>query len=155
MKLIPYDKFQINSKLTPIEITQRIRDCTGDDETFNFHQTHEFSGQVNDHDFKIMKNISYRNSFLPVIEGKVEQAGIGSQVTISMHLHLLVIFLIFISLVVIVIVGISRLKFYDAFSWSMLAPFGMIFFVLALTSGGFWFEAFRQKRRLIALLSKP
>lgn len=153
MKLMPYDKFQINSKLSPIEIIQRIRDCTGDDEFFSLHQTHEFSGQVNDNDFKIMKNISYRNSFQPIIEGKIEQTSMGTQVTISMRLHLFVMLFMVIYLVLAGIFGISSLINATVFSWSIFSHFGLLIAGGALASGGFWFEAYRQKRRLIALLS--
>lgn len=95
MKLIPYEKFQIDSGLSVAEVLQRIKQHTGEKKIFNFRSSYEFSGHVNERGFKITKNISYNNSFLPVIEGTVEQVSTGACVTISMRLYLVVICFMF------------------------------------------------------------
>ena len=96
MKLIPYEKFQIDSGLSAADVLQRIKQHTGERTLFSFQSSHEFSGHVSEREFEITKNISYRNSFLPVIEGKVEQTSTGARVTISMRLHLAVICFMFV-----------------------------------------------------------
>lgn len=154
MKIIPYEKFQIDSDLSATEVLQRIKQHTGEKKLFNFRSPHEFSGYVNEREFEITKNISYRNSFLPVIEGKIEQISTGARVTISMRLHLAVICFMFIWFSGVSIGCIAVLAHLDRFSMPMLIPFGMLIFGVALVSGGFWFEASKQKVRLIELLSK-
>jgi hypothetical protein len=154
MKLIPYEKFQINTDLSSVELVKRIKTFTGEKTFFNFNPSHEFSGHVNEYEFEITKNISYRNSFLPIIEGKIEQKTTGTQVTISMRLHLFVMCFMFVWFSGVGIGCITLFAKVDEFSLPMLIPFGMLIFGVALVSGGFWFEASKQKRRLIELLSK-
>jgi len=154
MKLIPYEKFQINTDLSSVELVKRIKTFTGEKSFFNFSPSHEFSGHVNEYEFEITKNISYRNSFLPIIEGNIEQKITGTQIIISMRLHLLVMFFMFVWFSGVSIGCITVLAKVDEFSLPMLIPFGMLIFGVALVSGGFWFEASKQKRRLIELLSK-
>lgn len=154
MKLIPYEKFQIDSGLSAADVLQRIKQHTGERTLFSFQSSHEFSGHVSEREFEITKNISYRNSFLPVIEGKVEQTSTGARVTISMRLHLAVICFMFVWFSGVSIGCIAVLAHLDRFSMPMLIPFGMLIFGIVLVSGGFWFEASKQKIRLIELLSK-
>lgn len=154
MKLIPYEKFQIDSGLSAAEVLQRIKQRTGEKKLFNFRSSLEFSGHVNEREFEITKNISYQNSFLPVIEGKIEQISTGARVTISMRLHLAVICFMFIWFSGVSIACIEVLVHLDRFSMPMLIPFGMLIFGVLIVSGGFWFEASKQKLRLIELLSK-
>ncbi|QTL34361.1 MULTISPECIES: hypothetical protein [Pseudoalteromonas] len=154
MKLIPYEKFQIDTGLSSEELVQRIRAFTGEKKLFSFSPTHEFSGHVNEYEFEITKNITYQNSFNPVIEGKIEQKSVGAQVTISMRLNLPTMIFMFIWFLVVGIGCMAFLSNMNEFSLQMLIPFGMLIFGVALVSGGFWFEASKQKRRLIELLSK-
>ncbi|NCP64797.1 MAG: hypothetical protein GW763_17870 [Paraglaciecola sp.] len=153
MKLIPYEKFQIDTGLSSAELVQRISSITGENKFFNFSPSHEFSGQVTENEFEIVKNISYRNSFLPIIEGKIEPKSTGALVTISMRLHLLVMCFMSVWFSGVGIGCLLVMSKMHEFSWPMLIPFGMLFFGVVLVSGGFWFEASKQKRRLIELLS--
>ena len=154
MKIIPYEKFKIESNLSVAEVLWRIKQRTGKKEFFNFSPSHPFSGHVNEREFEITKNISYRNSFLPVIEGKVEQISTGTRVTISMRLHFAVMCFMFIWFSGVSVGCIAVLTHLDRFSMPMLIPFGMLVFGVALVSGGFWFEASKQKAMLIELITK-
>jgi hypothetical protein len=154
MKLIPYEKFQIDTGLSSAELVQRIRSITGEKKLFNFSPLHEFSGHVNENGFEIVKNITYRNSFLPIIEGKIEPKSTGAKVTISMRLHLLVMCFMAIWFSGVGIGCLLVMSKMEEFSWPMLSPFGMLFFGVALVSGGFWFEASKQKVRLKEILKK-
>lgn len=154
MKLIPYEKFEINSDLSSVEVVQRIENCTGKKKFFNFSHTHEFSGHVNENAFEITKNISYRNSFLPVIVGKIKQTDLGTKITITMRLHPVVICFMLIWFTGVGIGCIAIFLIMDEFSLPMLIPFGMLIFGIALVSAGFGIEAAKQKERLIELLSK-
>lgn len=150
MKLIPYDKFKIKTALSPTEVAQRVRSCTGEKKVFSFDPSHEFGGYVHEKGFEITKNISYRNSFLPVIEGRIEQARKGSLVTIAMRLHFLTMLIMVMLFSCVGFVGIAMLTNMDDFSLPVLIPFGVLLFLVVLA--GFWSEAPKQKRRLIALL---
>lgn len=154
MKLIPYEKFQIDTGLSSVEVAQLIRTVTGEKKLFDLNHSHEFSGYVKESEFEITKNISYRNSFLPIIEGKIEQKGTGTQVTISMRLHFFVICFMFIWFSGVGIGCITVISNMENFSPPMLIPFGMLIFGISLVSGGFWYEASKQKKRLVELLSK-
>lgn len=153
MKLFPYDKFKINSPQSPTEVLLRIEECTGEKKLFNFDTTKEFSGLVTENGFEITKNISYRNSFLPVIEGKIEPSAVGSSVTVSMRLNALVLCFMLLWFSGVGMGCIAALSKLDNFAASKLIPFGMLAFGIALMSGGFWFEASKQKVRLIELIS--
>ncbi len=154
MKIIPYEKFQIESSLSVAEVLRRIARRTEKKQLFNFSSSLPFSGDVTDRGFEITKNISYRNSFLPVIEGKVEQTKSGSRVTIAMRLHFAVMCFMFIWFSAVSVGCIAVLAHLDRFSMPMLIPFGMLIFGVALVSGGFWFEASKQKVMLIELITQ-
>jgi hypothetical protein len=94
------------------------------------------------------------NSFLPVIEGKVEQISTGTRVTISMRPHFAAMCFMFIWFSAVSVGCIAALTHLDRFSMSVLIPFGMLVFGAVLISGGFWFEASKQKIMLIELITK-
>lgn len=154
MKLIPYYRFQIDTPFSPAELAQRIKTVTGEKHWFDFSPSHEFTGQVNEHEFEITKNISYRNSFLPIIVGHIEQTASGSTAFILMRLHVFVMCFMLVWLSGVSMGCLLVLANLDEFSLHMLIPFAMLIFGVALVSGGFWFEASKQKRRLIELLSQ-
>lgn len=154
MKIVPYEKFQIDTDLSSIEVAQRIRTVTGKIKLFSLTPEYEFRGRVSDSEFKIIKNILYRNSFLPIVKGKIEQKGTGTSVTISMRLHLLVMCFLSIWFSGVGLGCIVVISDLNAFTLPMLTPFGLLIFGVVLVSGSFWYEASKQKRRLIELLSK-
>lgn len=50
----------------------------------------EFQGNVNNYRFNIKRIISYRNSFLPIISGKIEKRAYpikGSQISVTMRMN--------------------------------------------------------------------
>ena len=154
MKLIPYNRFYIDSEKLPDEVLQRINDNTSKKKLFSFSPTKEFSGTVSNDGFQIQKNISYRNSFIPVIEGIVESSESGTIIDIKMRLNTIVFCFMCIWFVGVGIGCIAVLSNIDSFSFHALIPFGMLIFGLALVNGGFWVEASKQKIKLIELLKK-
>lgn len=46
-----------------------------------------FNGQILEDSFKIRRNINYRNSFLPVINGVLEETDYGTKVTIKARME--------------------------------------------------------------------
>ena len=46
-----------------------------------------FHGTITGNNFRIQRNIHYRNSFLPVIRGRVDATESGSEIRLEMSLH--------------------------------------------------------------------
>jgi hypothetical protein len=107
-----------------------------------------FIGRVQDESFKLRRDIRYRNSFLPLVRGRIVPTATGTRVTVTMFLHP------FVALFTVFWLGIAG---YGAvtdtssglFSWGMFA-FGVL-----LVTGGFFPEAFAAKRILSEALLKP
>lgn len=96
MHILPYIEYQITSSKSPEEIADILQSVTDSDNTFLCHSSKEFLGAVRPNGFKIVSNINYRNSFLPVIKGTVHQNGTSSIINIKMQLSLMIrIFLYF------------------------------------------------------------
>src|ERR1700690_4052606 len=49
-----------------------------------------FIGWVRDGSFKLHRDIRYRNSFLPVVHGRIVPADIGTRIQVTMSIHPLV-----------------------------------------------------------------
>jgi len=107
-----------------------------------------FKGEVFGHQFKIMRAIRYRNSFLPVIYGTISPGvGGGTLIKITMRLHL------FAAAFWIVWVGLSA----ASVPWSSLhsignqdatdlVPLGILLFGILLPPVGFYPEAKKAER---------
>jgi hypothetical protein len=97
-----------------------------------------FIGTVQDDSFRIRRDIRSRNSFLPLIWGRVVPIGIGARVSVTMFIHPLV------ALFVMLWLGMAA-----NFAVTLPSPFvplGMFIFGVALTIGGFFPEAMKAKR---------
>jgi len=104
-----------------------------------------FLGRLNGVSFKMTRIIVYRNSFLPVIRGRISQGDIGADVRLVMTLHPLVaLFMLgwFTGL------GAGAFSAETAGWWLAVVPMGLCVFGAALTLGGFMPEAFKAKRLL-------
>lgn len=152
MKLIPHDKFIIETFSAPEDVLQRINENTEPKKLFSLSSSKYFNGSVSGSGFEVSKNISYRNSFLPVVEGNVETSEKGSNVKITMRLNSFVFFFMCIWFFFVGIGCVAVVSNLDGFSMHALIPFGMLVFGIVLVSGGFWFEASKQKVKLIELI---
>lgn len=84
-------KFLIETNKTKDEILQIIKDNTSEHRGVFFLNNGEyFNGKILENSFKIQRNISYRNSFLPVIIGKIEENDSGVKVSIKMRMNLFI-----------------------------------------------------------------
>lgn len=145
MKLIPYDKFQFIVNAPISEVRERLADHVEPRSFWNIFAgggNSDFIGKIENDSFKIHRNISYRNSFLPNICGSLEPHPLGTKVSIRMRLHLLVIaFLIFWIF--------QAVKFTLPFSGIIWADIGQLVFLvgapLLMTYLAFWFEAKKAK----------
>lgn len=154
MKFIPYSRFYIASKESPNDVVHILDKNVGEKPFLGLNSPKEFNGTVNGNEFQIQKNISYRNSFLPIIEGRIKSTKDGAIIDIKMRLNSFVFCFICIWFFGVGIGCILVLSNIDEFSRESLIPLGMLVFGFALVNGGFWFEASKQKKRLIELLKK-
>ncbi len=92
MRLLPYQKFVINTKQLPTEVKQVLTKVTALTPKDNTQSNKFFSGEVNTENFKISRILVYRNSFNPIIRGKYSNTTRGTQIAISMGLPKVVIF---------------------------------------------------------------
>ena len=90
MKIFPSEKYEMAISRKPIEILMLLKDNVSIQPKWSFlisSSTNPFYGKVADNDFRIYRKISYGNSFLPIIKGKIVPDGSGTLVKVNMGLH--------------------------------------------------------------------
>lgn len=89
MKIVPSEKISYKSNLPVEELKKILSENLGQNSKY-------FKGNINGNHFQITRNISYRNSFLPNIEGKFEEKNTFSEITLDFKLVTFVkVFMIF------------------------------------------------------------
>ncbi|MDO7083972.1 hypothetical protein WNY51_13740 [Pseudocolwellia sp. AS88] len=154
MKVIPYDSFTIDTTNPPEIIVTNISKNIGSKNFGLFEAGNEYKGSITDNRFTIQKNISYQNSFLPIIQGEITLTDKGSSVNITMRPHALVLCFMSIWFFCVGLGCLLVLSNLDNFSLPYLIPFGMLFFGITLILLGFWPEAKKQKPKLIELIKE-
>ena len=155
---MPFYRFEMEVNAQPPAVVERLRlivrgklsfrESFRQSLPFNRAEGAPFIGSVLDDSFKMQRNIRYRNSFLPMIRGRIAPYGVGTRVSVTMFLHpVVVIFMIFwLSMVASVAFSHPTLS---------LIPWGMLAFGIALPVGGFIPEAVKAKRLIVEALSAP
>ncbi|MCP4372607.1 MAG: hypothetical protein GY797_31540 [Deltaproteobacteria bacterium] len=87
MQLLPYQNFKIRTYLTPDQVYQKLQEAVRLNRPFFSFGTSDkpYYGKVTENYFKIYRIISYRNSFLPSTEGKIQPDGVGSVIDITIQ----------------------------------------------------------------------
>lgn len=97
--ILPYLEHNIDSEKPPEAIYAILQSVTTAPKYLLGSLPHsEFFGEVHPTDFKIVSNINYhnssnlkyKNSFLPIMKGKIKARGSGSVIELKLSLHLLV-----------------------------------------------------------------
>ena len=158
MKIWPSDRFEIKTQMSLETAVATIKSSIEPKKFFRFSSGNAaFQGEVSYDGFKITRIIHYRNSFLPVVSGKFLPGNSGVRVVVHLGLHRLVsafTCLWFGGVGFSIIRSVAELLSEQTPASLMLfIPFGMMIFGCALVSGGFWFEAKKQKSMLIKLLN--
>ena len=153
MTFLPFENFVIESSLNKEEIISALTMNIESEKTFRFMKrsdTKEFEGSLKGNEFEIRRIISYRNSFLPVINGEIESYGNNSRITIRMRLHIFTIIFIsiWISIVGLIFIGLVAA---GNFSTETLGAGAMGLFAYGLTMGGYLFESSRAKEILLEI----
>jgi hypothetical protein len=125
MFVIPYGNIQIKSNLKKTEIENRLKEQLEPQRFVSgfFRGDHKyFEGELKNGEFKINPVIEIRNSFNPVITGKIQQEIDCTVIDISMRLHF--------------IVAIMFLSFFAGlFSFTVLPEITLLFDVFVLGEG--------------------
>lgn len=85
--ILPYLEHTIRTTKSPQEIHDIMQSVTSFQSGVVLSMPSEFIGKIGPYDFKIMRIINYRNSFLPVIKGAVKKGEGAYVVTLKMQLH--------------------------------------------------------------------
>jgi Cytochrome oxidase complex assembly protein 1 len=147
---MPFYAFHLNVPAPSDVVAERVRSVVGEAPSFWENLTSSwkgsktsgspFLGSVEGLSFRIRRNIQYRNSFLPLIRGRIVPAPTGSRFNVFMFMHP---FSFIFMLVWFGLVGYSEWKVADANIARSYLPLLMIVFGLALGLGGFFFEALK------------
>lgn len=148
MKLLPYDSLDIETSMTLGEAVEKLNSVVKPwtwSSLLKRSDAVPFLGNVTSERFKIVRNIHYRNSFLPIIRGRFRQghAGIVISVTMSLHPFVMAFMAVWFGGVVlgtIMLIG-ALLSGKTRFEISMLILFALPVGGWAMVYFGFWIEA--------------
>jgi hypothetical protein len=158
-KFFPSEDYVLRTGLPVTEVLSRISDSIDAKRTNAFVAYFKgfdkpYRGHINGSTFHIVRNISYRNSFLPEIKGTVSTFLGKTEVTIKMALNQLVAIFMILWLSVVgiaaVVIGIGALR--SRPTPASLIPVGMFVFGILLTILPFKYESAQSKRFLRELL---
>jgi hypothetical protein len=166
---LPFENNVLTTQLSTLEVLKRIQGNMEPESTklfaFNRKFAKPYSGNVEGLTFTLRRNINYRNSFLPVIDGRIETIPGKTQVKITMRLDLFVAFFVSLWLgimgylcISLIISGGSERSSSNPLHFFApgLVPFGMFAFGYLLTTLSFKSESKKSLQFLSGLLeSEP
>lgn len=158
MLFLPFDNFTITTNLNAEQSIQKLLDVVELPKNLRSYEIWEkspskpYEGKMYGYNFKINKIIKYRNSFLPIIEGRICPDVIGCQIIIQMKLHIAVIIFMLFWMGNLLLVALSFIVAMLADNkippFLGLAPLGMGLFAYFLCMMSFNFEARKSKQFL-------
>ncbi len=145
-------KFIIESKKSKKEIVQILLENTSEHKSLIFRQYDEFfSGKILDDSFKIWRNISYQNSFLPVILGNLETTEDGCKIYIKTRMCIFV--LVFLSIWFTGVIGACLIIPFCKFPMPyVFIPYIMLIFGILIVTIPNKIETKKAKEKLEELL---
>lgn len=165
-KYFPFEKYTLISKLSAEEVKSRLAANIEPEMKFQFSvfkrtRSKLYEGKIEENRFTIKRIIDYRNSFLPVIKGKISemQGQVHIQINMRPSTGILIFFsfwigivsIVCLSIILVAIVQIRKI-FENGFSPAALIPFGMFVFGSLLVTFGFKSESRESKEFLKALV---
>jgi hypothetical protein len=143
---MPFYRFTIDTNVPPHAVAERLRSVIG--ETRNFlppfrpWPTEPFIGKLQEDCFKIRRNILYRNSFVPIIHGRLIPTPTGTRIVVTMRMYWFVMLFMMGWLA-----GAASASIHLPIFWAMFA------FGIGLTCAGFFPEALKARRLLEETIS--
>lgn len=157
LHILPYLEHTIRTTKSPQEIHDIMQSVTSSKGEWFSSTLDEFIGEIDPYDFKIIRNIHYRNSFLPVIRGAIKKGEGAYLVALKMQLHpLTYVFLIiwFVFAGFAFLIGILSLLTSEPTDVTMfLWTGGFIAWGQIISRYGFYFQAKKDIERLEELLN--
>lgn len=164
--LLPYEKYVLTTTLTPEEVLRRIGNNVQAEKDYNwsaFRRVYRkpYRGLVTGLSFRMIRNINYRNSFIPVIRGRVTNISGQTEIMINMRpIGFIIVFMAFwLGLTGLVCIGILlngilqfRQILQNGFSPALIIPFIMFAFGSGIVLYGFKSESNQSKEFLADLL---
>jgi hypothetical protein len=164
--LLPFEKYVLVTTLTPEEVLRRLGNAiqAENDYTWSaFRRVYRkpYRGAVTGLTFRMIRNINYRNSFIPVIRGRVTSISGQTEIMINMRpVGFIIVFMSFwLGLTGLVCIGILlngifqfREILQNGFSLAFIIPFIMFAFGSGLFLYGFKSESNQSKEFLADLL---
>lgn len=153
LKLLPYETWVLKVPTSLEKVKSRLNAAVEPPRLWGFGRNHRpYMGQVTDTDFKIQRIISYRNSFLPKIQGKFKAVN-GStviEIIFSLPLHIIIFFISWLMIwygfnLMVLISGSMDLHITVIF-W------GLPILMCAIFLSAFWHEVRHSKRELTAII---
>jgi hypothetical protein len=147
VKLVPYHRFEITSALKREDVLTAMASRVEKRKWFaarwpNSANDERFDGTMRASGFNVTRIMGYRNSFAPVIDGEVHDAGRFSRIVITMRP----------AYIVMVVLGFITLIFVTAFmaldGGSSLSGFFLMALFYVIVLAGFWFEANKTEQTL-------
>ncbi|QTE39895.1 hypothetical protein J3L18_12865 [Mucilaginibacter gossypii] len=157
----PYEKFSIISPFSPDEIRARLAEQVSPPFTGSFFEQltnrypTPFKGYVNISEFKIEPVVVGRNSFIPIIKGRIELSESGSIIYITMAMQAAISHLMIGVVIFLIIAGfggsLQALKANDM-DFLSFTPFGILMFIYLMVIYGFNSESNSCRTFLLELL---
>lgn len=151
MKYLPFERIIFNTNLSEQEVMTRLSDFVEPKKFFSWKHTKDYEGSVDTNSFDISRVIKYRNSFLPQISGSIQKNNYGTQIQVTMKLHIFTFFFLIVwclmassFFMMILIKEIEDQKITGFF----LIPLIMLLFMYGLTMAGFKIESKKSKEYL-------
>ncbi|MGX5686200.1 hypothetical protein ACWKWW_16760 [Chryseobacterium cucumeris] len=152
MKYLPFERIIYRTSLSEQEVLTRLSGFV-EPKKFGLGKNYikEYEGSVDNNSFEISRVIQYRNSFLPQINGKIQNGNNGTQIQVTMSLNAFVFFFLIVwcSFALIFFIGVSIKTIREKeISVELFLPLGVFLFVYALTMVGFKSESKQAKEYL-------
>lgn len=145
MKWLPFHRFEI---VSPLDRQAAVAAMTAHVEPENWFRfggprdNKRFEGTIDGDGFHVRRVIGYRNSFLPVIDAKIDPGASGTRIAVQMRMFWFVY--VFCAIWTL---GVSTALFAGGQTGLLIAA-PLLLFLWAMTMIGFWIEASKQERTL-------
>lgn len=154
---LPFENLRYCTKLSSEEIIVRLSEKIEPEKTFRFaslskipHKAYE--GKIENGSFNISRIINYRNNFLPIIKGRIEQSTNETMISIKMRMHIFVIIFMVLWLGIAGLICFAILIFSNETGFTpVLISFGMFIAGYIIMTGGFKYESYKSKKYLAEL----
>ncbi|MFS4470678.1 hypothetical protein [Chryseobacterium sp. T20] len=97
MKYLPFERITYKTNLSEEEVLTRLSGFV-EPKKFGLGRNYikEYEGSIHNNSFEISRVIQYRNSFLPQINGRIQNGNDGVKIQVTLSLHAFVSFFLII-----------------------------------------------------------